>query len=71
MLGKHDLQVADTMIALAWAKAAASGIDAAIALMEQALKIQPAKLPPTDPALQETEKRLAIFQAMARSNSGE
>ena len=70
-LGKDDLQLADTMIALAWAKAAASGIDAAIALMEQALKIQRAKLPPTDPALQETEKRLAIFQAMARADSGE
>jgi tetratricopeptide (TPR) repeat protein len=64
-LGKDDLRLADTMIALAWAKAAASGIDAAIALMEEALKIQRAKLAPTDPALQETEKRLAIFQAMA------
>jgi tetratricopeptide (TPR) repeat protein len=70
-LGKDDLQLANTMIALAWAKAAASGIEAAIALMEQALKIQRAKLPPTDPALQETEKRLGIFQAMARADSGE
>jgi tetratricopeptide (TPR) repeat protein len=70
-LGKDDLQLADTMITLAWAKAAASGIDTATALMEQALKIQRAKLPPTDPALQETEKRLAIFQAMARADSGE
>lgn len=63
--GSDDLQLADMLIALAWAKAAANDIDAAIALMEQALKIQRAKLPPTDPALQETEKRLAIFQAMA------
>jgi tetratricopeptide (TPR) repeat protein len=70
-LGKDDLQIADTMLALAWAKAATSRIDAAIALMEQALKMQRAKLPPTDPALQETEKRLAIFQAMARANSVE
>ncbi len=38
-LGKDDLQLANTMVALAWAKAAASGIDVAIALMEQALKI--------------------------------
>ena len=69
---KHASQVgADTLIALAWAKAAASGIDTAIELMAEALKIQRAKLPPTDPAIQETEKRLAIFQAMARADSGE
>ena len=57
--------------ALAWAKAAASGIDAATALMEEALKIQRAKLPATDPAPKETEKRLAIFQAMAGADSDE
>jgi tetratricopeptide (TPR) repeat protein len=69
-LGKDDLTLADTMIALAWAKAAAGGIDAAIGLMQEALQIQRDKLAPADPALQETEKRLAIFQAMAGAGRG-
>jgi tetratricopeptide (TPR) repeat protein len=69
--GGNDLQLADKLIALAWAKAAASGTDAAIELMGEALKIQRAQLPPTDPAIQETEKRLTIFQAMVSAEFGE
>lgn len=64
-------KVADTMIALAWAKVAASGIDSAIELMKEALKIQSAKLSPTDPAIHETEKRLAIFETVRRTHPDE
>jgi tetratricopeptide (TPR) repeat protein len=72
-LGGDDLQLADTLIALAYAKGMKTGgsipaqpdVQSAIALMEEALRIRRAKLAPTDSAVLDTEKRLAIFQALA------
>jgi hypothetical protein len=66
-LGSDDLQVVDTMIALAYAKGVKAEIHSAIALMEQALRIQRARLPPTDQAILDTENRLAILRALART----
>jgi hypothetical protein len=73
-LSGDDLQLADTLIALAYAKGMKTGgaipaeadVQSAIALMEEALRIQRAKLAPTDSAVRDTEKRLAIFQGLSR-----
>jgi hypothetical protein len=73
-LSSDDLQLADTLIALAYAKGMKTGgaipteadVQSAVALMEEALRIQRAKLAPNDSAILDTEKRLAIFQALAR-----
>jgi tetratricopeptide (TPR) repeat protein len=64
-LGSDDLRLADTMIALANAKRETE-IHAAIALMEEALRIQRVRIAPGDPAILDTENRLAILHALAR-----
>lgn len=64
-LGSGDLQLAETMIALAHAKRETQ-IHAAITLMEEALRIQRARIAPGDPAILDTENRLAVLQAIAR-----
>lgn len=63
-LGGDDPRLAETMIALAHAK----GINepaASIALMEEALRIQRSRLSATDPAVLDSERRLAVLQAIA------
>jgi hypothetical protein len=67
-LGGDDPQLADTMIALAQAKGV-NAIDSAIALVEEALKIQRSQRCPSDRAIQDTEYRLAILQALARAQT--
>ncbi|MGA3304321.1 MAG: hypothetical protein ABSC72_13710, partial [Methylovirgula sp.] len=64
-LGSDDLQLVGTMIALAYAKGAKTEIHSAVALMEEALRIQRTQFPPTDQAILDTENRLAIFRALA------
>ena len=64
-LGSDDLQLADTMIALAFAKDMTTGIHSAIALMEEALRIQRTQLPPTDQTILDTENRLAFLRTLA------
>jgi hypothetical protein len=66
-LGSDDLQLADTMIALAYAKGVKTGIHSAIALMEEALRIQRTRLPPTDQVILDAENRLSILQTLARA----
>ncbi len=69
-LGSDDLQLAETMIALADAKRVwKTGIHSAIALMEEALRIQRTQLLPTDHAILDTENRLAILQAIAHAQT--
>jgi len=68
-LGSDDLQLVETMIALAYAKGAKTETHAAIALMEEALRIQRTRLPPTDQAILDSENRLAILQALARTQT--
>jgi hypothetical protein len=66
-LGSDDPRLAETMIALADAKGVKTGIHSAIALMEEALAIQRAHLPPTDQAILDTEDRLAVLQTLAHT----
>jgi hypothetical protein len=66
-LGGEDLQLARTMVALAYAKGVEAGLPSAIALTKEALQIQRAKLPPTDQALLDTENRLAMLEELVRS----
>ena len=66
-LGGNDLQLAETMIALAYAKGVETGIYSAIKLTEEALRIQRANLPPTDQAIQDGENQLAISQTLAHA----
>ncbi len=68
-LGSDDLQLVGTMIALAYAKGAKAEIHAAVALMEEALRIQRTRLPATDQAILDSENRLAILQALARTQT--
>ena len=69
VLGSDDLLLAETMIALAYSKGAKTGIHSAIALMEEALRIQRTQVPPADQAILETENRLAILQTLARTQT--
>jgi hypothetical protein len=64
-LGSDDLQLAETMIALAYAKGVTTGVHSAIPLMEEALRIQRTQVSPTDQAILDTENRLAILQTLA------
>jgi tetratricopeptide (TPR) repeat protein len=67
VLDSNDLQLAETMKTLAYTKRANTGVHSAIALMEEALKIQRSQLPPTDQALLDTENRPTILQTLART----
>jgi tetratricopeptide (TPR) repeat protein len=64
-LGSDHPQLAEMMIALAEATAATGEVNAAIALMQEALRIQRAQDPSNEEAVAKTEDRLAIFQALA------
>lgn len=64
-LGSDDPRLADTMIALAETTAAKGDIHRAIALMQEALEIQRARVPLNEAAVSKTEDRLATFQAIA------
>ena len=66
-LGSDDLQLADALSALAHAKGLETGIHSAIALLEEALTIRRARLPPADRAVVNTEDRLAILRTIART----
>ena len=68
-LRSNDLQLAETMIALASAKGVQTGIHAAIALTEEALRIRRAQLAPTDQATMDTENRLAVLRTLARAQA--
>jgi tetratricopeptide (TPR) repeat protein len=68
-LGSDSLEVAQTMIALADATDLTTTIEPAIALLEDALKIQRSKLAADDQTIRETEKRLVLLQALARANA--
>jgi tetratricopeptide (TPR) repeat protein len=65
-LGSDDPRLAETMIALADAKAATTVIDSAIALMQEALRIQRAQVPPVEEAILNIENRLSVLQVLAR-----
>jgi hypothetical protein len=67
-LGRDDPQLAETMIALAYVRSA-TDLHAAIALLEGALAIQRIHRIPTDPAIRDTEKRLAVLQRLARTEA--
>jgi tetratricopeptide (TPR) repeat protein len=64
-LASDDSLLADTMIALAEATAATGDIDQAIALMQEALRIQRAQALPNEEAVAKTEDRLSMFRALA------
>jgi tetratricopeptide (TPR) repeat protein len=66
-LGSGDLQLAETMIALACAKDIKTAIQSAIALLEEALTIQRSKLPAGDQVIADTENRLFLLQTIART----
>jgi hypothetical protein len=55
------------MKTLAHAKRATTGVHSAIALMEEALRIQRTKLLATDQAVLDTENRLSILQTNVRT----
>jgi tetratricopeptide (TPR) repeat protein len=64
-LASDDSLLADTMIALAEATAARGDIHSAIALMQEALRIQRAQALPNEEAVAKTEDRLSMFQTLA------
>jgi|GraSoiStandDraft_17_1057272.scaffolds.fasta_scaffold95934_1 tetratricopeptide (TPR) repeat protein len=64
-LDGDDPQLADTMIALSEATAARGDIHSAIALMQEALRIQRAQAPRNEEAVAKTEDRLSMFRALA------
>jgi tetratricopeptide (TPR) repeat protein len=70
-LGNDDPRLAETMIALADAKLATTGILSAIALMQEALRIQRAQVPPMEETILNTENRLSVLQALARTQAQE
>jgi tetratricopeptide (TPR) repeat protein len=70
-LAADDLQIADTLLALAYAKVRTSEIDASIPLMEEALRIQRARLGSTDKVVLDTEGRLALLRRVGRPQEEE
>ncbi len=65
-LGSDDLQLAETMVALARAYSDnVAGLQSAIALLNEALRIQRTQLFPTDQAILATESQLAMLQSLA------
>jgi tetratricopeptide (TPR) repeat protein len=65
MLGNDELQLADTLVALAYAKVRMTDIDSAIPLMEEALKIQRVRLGSANKIVLDTEERLALLRRVA------
>ena len=68
-LASDDLDLANTLIALAYAKVRMSEIDAAVPLMEEALRIQRARLHATDRTVLDTEQRLLLLRRVAHAPS--
>ena len=66
-LGNDELQLADTLVALAYAKVRMTDLLAAIPLMEEALQIQRARLRSTDKMVLDTEERLALLRRVAHA----
>ena len=64
-LDGDDPRRAETMVALAETTAATGDVRSAIALMQEALRIQRAQVPANELAVIKTEGRLATFQALA------
>ncbi len=66
-LGNDELQLADTLVALAYAKVRMTDIDSAIPLMEEAVKIQRVRLGSSDKIALDTEERLALLRRVAHA----
>jgi tetratricopeptide (TPR) repeat protein len=64
-LDDDDLQLAETMIALSETTAARGDIHSAIALMQEALRIQRAQASPNEEAIAASEDRLSLFQSLS------
>ena len=64
-LASDELELADTLVALAYVKVRMSEIDAAVPLMEEALRIQRVRLGSTDRVVIHTEERLALLRRVA------
>ena len=64
-VASDDLQLADTLVALAYAKVRTADIGSAIPLMEEALKIQRVQLGSVDKIVLDTEERLALLRRVA------
>jgi tetratricopeptide (TPR) repeat protein len=64
-LDERDPQLAETMIALSETTAARGDIHSAIALMQEALRIERAQAPPNEEAVVATEDRLSLFRTLA------
>jgi len=57
-----ELQLADTLVALAYAKVRMSEVDAAVPLVEEAVRIRRARLGSTDKVVLDTQERLALLR---------
>ncbi len=66
-LASDELELADTLVALAYAKVRMSEVDAAVPLMEEALRIQRVRLGSTDRVVLHTEERLALLRRVAHA----
>ena len=64
-LASDELELAETLVALAYAKVRMSEVDAAVPLMEEALRIQRVRLGSTDRVVIHTEERLALLRRVA------
>jgi tetratricopeptide (TPR) repeat protein len=69
VLDRDDLQLAETMLALAYAKGAEPDPERAIVLTEEALRIQLVHYDANTPAVADTQRRLDILRALARARS--
>jgi hypothetical protein len=65
MPASDALEVADTLVALAYTKVRMSEIDAAILLMKEALENRRARFGPTDKVVLDTKERLALLRVVA------
>jgi tetratricopeptide (TPR) repeat protein len=66
-LASDELDLADTLVALAYAKVRMSEIEAAVPLMEEALRIQRARLGATDRRVLDSEERLVLLRRVAHA----
>ena len=66
-LASDELELAHTLVALAYAKVRMSDFDAGEPLMEEALRIQRARLGATDRTVLDTEERLALLRRVAHA----
>ncbi len=66
-LASEELDLADTLVALAYAKVRMSEIEAAVPLMEEALRIQRARLGAMDRRVLDSEERLVLLRRVAHA----